>query len=206
MQTLDHDEVRLVMSASPATVHALIADVTRMPEFSPEVIEAHWLDGAAGPAIGARFAARNKFTRGPSAVNKPVITGLEPGRLVSWSRTEPFGGTLEWTYQFLPHPDGTEVVESYRVTKPVCRIGWLIIGAMASGDRRGQLHAGMQQTLQRIRAVAESLTPTPGEGRKGAAIADPSAAGGPATRSLHDQANGLPPALPDAQDPWAVGP
>jgi hypothetical protein len=48
------------------------------------------------------------------------------------------------------------VVESYRVTKPVSRIGWLIIGAMASRDRRGQLRAGMQQTLQRIRSVAES--------------------------------------------------
>lgn len=159
MQTLDHDQVRLVMSASPATVHALIADVTRMPEFSPEVVESRWLDGATGPAVGARFAARNKYRRGPSAVNKPVITGLQPGRLVSWSRTEPFGGTVEWTYEFLPHTDGTEVVESYRVTKPVSRIGWLIIGAMAGRDRRGQLRAGMQQTLQRIRSVAESLPP-----------------------------------------------
>lgn len=159
MQTLDHDQVRLVMSASPATVHALIADVTRMPEFSPEVVESRWLDGATGPAVGARFAARNKYRRGPSAVNKPVITGLQPGRLVSWSRTEPFGGTVEWTYEFLPHSDGTEVVESYRVTKPVSRIGWLIIGTMAGRDRRGQLRAGMQQTLQRIRSVAESLPP-----------------------------------------------
>jgi Polyketide cyclase / dehydrase and lipid transport len=160
MQTLDHDEVRLVMSAPPATVHTLIADVTRMPEFSPEIVECRWLDGATGPAVGARFAARNKFRRGPSAVNKPVITALEAGRLVSWSRTEPFGGTVEWTYKFLPHADGTEVVESYRVTKPVSRIGWLIIGAMASRDRRGQLRAGMQQTLQRIRFAVESPRPS----------------------------------------------
>jgi hypothetical protein len=131
-----------------------------MPEFSPEIVWCRWLDGATGPGVGARFAARNKFRRGPSAVNKPVITGLQAGRLISWSRTEPFGGTVEWTYEFLPHADGTEVVESYRVTKPVSRIGWLIIGAMASRDRRGQLHAGMQQTLQRIRSVAESPLPT----------------------------------------------
>ena len=35
---------------------ALIADVTRTPEFSPEVSTCRWLDGAAGPAVGARFA------------------------------------------------------------------------------------------------------------------------------------------------------
>jgi Polyketide cyclase / dehydrase and lipid transport len=156
MQTLDHDEVRLTMAAAPAAVHALVADVTRMPELSPEIVECHWLGAATGPAVGARFAARNKFSRGPSAVNKPVITALEPDRLISWSRTEPFGGTVEWTYEFLPHAHGTEVVESYRVTKPVSRIGWWIIGAMASRDRRGQLRAGMEQTLQRIREVVES--------------------------------------------------
>ena len=156
MQTLDHDEARLVIAAPPSTLYALIADVTRMPEFSPEVVECRWLDGATGPAIGARFAARNKFTRGPSAVNKPVITALEPHRMVSWSRTEPFGGTVEWTYQFRPHDDGTEVVESYRVIKPVSRIGWLIIGFMASRARREQLRAGMEETLQRIRATVEA--------------------------------------------------
>jgi hypothetical protein len=93
-------------------------------------------------------------------VNKPVITAVEPGRLIRWSRTEPFGGTVEWTYEFLPHPDGTEVVESYRATKPVSRIGWLIIGFFAGPDRRGQVRAGMEQTLQRIRSAVESPAPT----------------------------------------------
>lgn len=65
MQTLDHDEARRVMAASPSTLYALIADVTRMPEFSPEIVECRWLDGATGPTVGARFAAGKKFTRGP---------------------------------------------------------------------------------------------------------------------------------------------
>jgi uncharacterized protein YndB with AHSA1/START domain len=160
MQALDHDDVRMVMAAPPHTLYELIADVTRMPEFSPEIVECRWLDGATGPAVGARFAARNKFTRGPSAVNKPVITALEADRIVSWSRTEPFGGTVEWTYQFHPHEDGTEVVESYRVIKPVTRTGWMIIGFFASRDRRAQLRAGMEETLQRIRATVEASPAT----------------------------------------------
>jgi hypothetical protein len=157
MQTLDHDEVSLPIAAAPGAVYALVADVTRMPEFSPELRECRWLGEATAPAVGARFAARNKVTRGPSWVNKPVITVLEADRAISWSRTEPFGGTVEWSYRFEPHDGGTLVTESYRVTKPISRFGWLIIGTMsATDDRRAQLHAGMEQTLQRIKQVAES--------------------------------------------------
>jgi uncharacterized protein YndB with AHSA1/START domain len=160
MQSLDRDEVSLHMAAEPAAVYALVADVTRMSEFSPEIVECHWLGGASAPAVGARFAARNKFTRGPSAVNKPVITAVDPDRLISWARTEPFGGTVEWTYRFQPHDGGTLVTESYHVTRSVSRIGWVIIGAMASRDRRNQLRGGMEQTLQRIRAALETSPST----------------------------------------------
>jgi hypothetical protein len=92
-----------------------------------------------------------KFTRGPSAVNKPVITAVDPDRLISWARTEPFGGSVEWTYRFWPNGGGTLVTESYQVTRSVSRIG-----AMARRDRRNQLHGQMEQTLLRIRAALES--------------------------------------------------
>ena len=155
-QTFDHDEVRLVMAAPPEAVYEMIADVTRMPELSPEVVECRWLDGATGPVVGARFKARNKFSRGPSVGNKPVITAVEPGRRISWSRTEPFGGTVEWTYEFLQHPEGTEVVESYRTIEPVSRFGWWIISTFSSKDRAGVQRTGMEQTLQRLRAHVEA--------------------------------------------------
>jgi uncharacterized membrane protein len=154
MQALDHDEVTAVIAAPADQLYELVADVTRMPELSPELVECHWLDGATTATVGARFAARNKVTRGPSWVNKPRITAVEPGRRISWARTEPFGGTVEWTYEFEPQSDGTLVRESYRVIKPVSRLGWLIIGTMtATGDRRAQIREGMQRTLDRIREV-----------------------------------------------------
>lgn len=159
MQSLDHDEVSTVVNAEPAAVYALVADVTRMPEFSPELRECRWLGGATQPQVGARFAARNKVRRGPSWVNKPVITTVEPGRVISWARTEPFAGTVEWTYRFDPHAEGTVVTESYRVTKPVGRIGWLIVTSMTPGDRAAQLREGMDATLRRIKEVAESSAP-----------------------------------------------
>ena len=156
IQDLDHDSVSLHMRAYPESIYALVADVTRTPEFSPELVECRWLRGATGPAVGARFKARNKMPNRPAFSNKPVVTVADPGRAFAFARTEPFGGTVEWRYEFASDGDGTLVTESYSVTKPVSRFGWFIIGTLfGRKDRRADLHAGMEQTLQRLRQVAE---------------------------------------------------
>ena len=157
MQTLDHDHVEQYVEASPETVYALVADVTRMPEFSPEILECTWLDGATEAAVGARFVARNTVGVGPSWRNRPVITRVEPGKAISWARTEKFGGTVEWTYEFESSGTGTRVVESYEVTSPIGRIGWFIIGTLfRQKGRRELIRTGMERTLERIRTVAEA--------------------------------------------------
>ena len=156
IQQLDHDSVSMHMHARPEDVYALVADVTRTPEFSPEILECTWLDGATGPVVGARFKARNKVPNRPAWHNKPVVTVVEPGRTFAFARTELFAGTVEWTYRFEPDGDGTLVTESYEVTKKLSPVGWFIIGVLFNRkDRRTDLHAGMEQTLQRLRAVAE---------------------------------------------------
>jgi hypothetical protein len=156
IQDLDHDSVSLHMRAHPESIYALVADVTRTPEFSPELVECRWLGGATGPAVGTRFKARNKMPNRPAFSNKPVVTVADPGRAFAFARTEPFGGTVEWGYEFASDGDGTLVTESYSVTKPVSRFGWFIIGTLfGRKDRRADLHAGMEQTLQRLRQVAE---------------------------------------------------
>lgn len=156
IQSLDHDSISLRMQATPEHVYALVSDVTRTPEFSPEILECTWLDGATGPAVGARFKARNKVANRPAWHNKPVVTAAEPGRRFSFARTEPFGGTVEWTYTFEPNSDGTLVTESYAVTKPLHPIGWFMIGVLfARKNRRADLREGMEHTLQRLRAAAE---------------------------------------------------
>jgi hypothetical protein len=156
IQNLDSDKVSLHMRARPEDVYALVADVTRTPEFSPEILECTWLDGATGPAVGARFKARNKVPNRPSWSNKPVVTVVEPGRQFSFARAEPFGGTVEWTYRFEPEGNGTLVTESYAVTKKLNPIGWFIIGVLfARKDRRRDLRVGMEHTLQRLRDTVE---------------------------------------------------
>ncbi|WP_397517683.1 SRPBCC family protein [Rhodococcus oxybenzonivorans] len=49
----------------PETIWNLTADVRNLGRFSPEVIEAEWLDGAVGPVSWARF--RGHITSRPTA-------------------------------------------------------------------------------------------------------------------------------------------
>jgi uncharacterized protein YndB with AHSA1/START domain len=156
MQTLDRDEVTVHIDAPPEQVYALVADVTRTPELSPEVLRCVWLDAADSPTVGARFEATNKVSRGPAWKNRPVVTVAEPGREFAFSRSERFAGTIVWRYLLEPEDDGTRMTESYEVTEPLSRLGWFVIGRMyGCRDRRGDLRAGMQETLERMRALLE---------------------------------------------------
>ena len=62
--------VTLHIDAPPDRVWGLVSDITKMGEYSPEVIEAEWIDGATGPAIGARYRGHVKRNE-----NWPVLTG-----------------------------------------------------------------------------------------------------------------------------------
>jgi hypothetical protein len=156
MQQLDHDAVSMVIEATPERVYDLCSDVTRTPELSPEVTSCRWLDGATGPAVGARFKARNKVQRGPSWANKPVVTVADPGREFAFTRTEFGGGTMLWRYQLEPVGTGTRVTESYEVLRPMSRGMWFVIERVCGRhDRRADLRLGMETTLSRVRAALE---------------------------------------------------
>jgi len=47
--------VTVPMAAQADEIWNIVADVRNTGKYSPEVIEAEWLDGATGPALGARF-------------------------------------------------------------------------------------------------------------------------------------------------------
>jgi hypothetical protein len=159
MQTLDRDEVSAVIAAPPEDVYALVADVTRTPEFSPEVVSCRWLDGATGPAVGARFESVNQsLSSGRRWRNRPVVTVADHGREFAFLRTEPLSGSIAWRYRFEPVDGGTRVIESYQVHRPVTRLGWFVIEKFfRDRDRRTVLRQGMTTTLERIRAALENV-------------------------------------------------
>ncbi len=156
-QELTTEHVSRRIEASPEVIYALVSDVTRTPEYSPEVVKCTWINGANGPAVGARFKAINHAGRIPDWPNKPVITVADPGRMFAFERTEVGGGTIEWRYTFESEGTGTRVTECYTVKKPVNLFGWFIINTLAGlKDRRTDLHRGMTQSLERIAAIVEN--------------------------------------------------
>lgn len=135
-------------------MYDIVSDVTRTPELSSEIAHVEWLDGATGPAVGARFRARNSVGRGPDWHNKPVVTVADRGREFTFERTEKIAGTLRWSYRFEPDAGGTTVTESYEVTRPLSLLGWFVIGPVYGlKDRKSDLRAGMTDTLERLANV-----------------------------------------------------
>jgi hypothetical protein len=156
-QALTTDQVSRHIEATPQTLYDLVADVTRTPQYSPDIVRCTWLDGATGPAVGARFKAINNAGRGPNWSNKPVVTAADPAREFAFARTEPFAGTVDWRYTFAPEGTGTRVTETYEVTKQLTIVGWFIIDTLYGlHDRRSDLHASMQATLDRLAAITEA--------------------------------------------------
>ena len=149
-----HDSVTVHMAASPAEVWALVSDVTRIGEFSPETFEAEWLDGATGPAVGAKFRGHVKRNgRGPTYWTECVVTACEPEQRFEFAVGA--GGTTvnTWGYELAAAGDGTDVTEYFRLAEnPLTRIYWLLAGWARGKTNR----EGMRTTLERIRAVVEA--------------------------------------------------
>ena len=144
-----HGSATTHIKATPEAVYALISDVTRMGEWSPETVKAEWIDGATGPAPGARFKGTNKA--GPIRWSTtPKVTVCDPGR--EFTFVLGFAGQefVVWRYRFEPVDDGTDVTESFTVR------GYALYGLLRPRRREQQLVDGMRATLLELKRFAEA--------------------------------------------------
>jgi hypothetical protein len=147
-------EARQRIAAPPGALYDLVADVTRMGEWSPECIRCEWLDGATGPAVGARFKGTNK--RGLIRWSTtPRIVAAVPGREFAFVTTHRGHDETRWRYRFDPDGDGTMVRETFEM---LADLPWYLrlIERIAMGvkDRHADLEGGMSETLRRLAAAA----------------------------------------------------
>ena len=159
--TLTAESVSRTIPATPDALYAVVSDVTRTPELSPEIVACEWVDGAS-PVVGARFRAVNKVRRGPKWTNTPEVVAAERGREFAFARREKAAGELVWRYRFEPVDGGTLVTESYEVTRPVPRLMMLVMRVVfGERDRRATMRAGMEQTLARLEEVVSRTPASP---------------------------------------------
>jgi uncharacterized protein YndB with AHSA1/START domain len=145
-----HDAVTVHMSAPPTAIWAVVTDVTGIGRFSPETFEAEWIDGATGPAVGARFRGHVKRNgRGPVYWTTCEVVACEPDRefVITGGRQ-----VNTWRYRLEPAGDGTDVTESFELadTAPL-RLYWRLLGWARGRTNR----EGMRTTLERVKAEVE---------------------------------------------------
>jgi hypothetical protein len=85
------------------------------------------------------------------------VTVAEPARQFAFNRHGPGIGSYTWRYVLEPTEGGTRVTESFDVERPLAKaMNWLTEKWVGSTDRDADLREGMEVTLARIKAAAES--------------------------------------------------
>lgn len=152
-------EAELLIHQPPETVWAVVADVTRVGEWSGECRGCTWVDGASGPVAGARFVGRNR--RGGLRWRRlnEVVAADAPRSLV-W-RTVPHGvyrDSVEWRLTLRADQRGTRVTESYRIEHIPRYMEWAISVFFAPHrDRTRDLRAD----LERLATILEDRRAAP---------------------------------------------
>ncbi len=152
----------VVISAPADELYDMVSDITRMGEWSPNTFAARWLDGATGPAVGARFAGDNREA-GARWTLPATVTAATRGEVFAFVTGKAEGPATHWQYRFEPVDDGTRVVESFSWTWMPSAGGFrarvgaqpIDVARTMVAERREYLVDSMRTTLANLKAAAE---------------------------------------------------
>jgi uncharacterized protein YndB with AHSA1/START domain len=148
------DVASIRIDAPPERVYDIVTDVAQMGRLSPECTGGRWLDGATGPAVGARFKGSNKRGLARWSTTNEVEEAT-PGEAFAFKTLQ---SGYRWIYRFEPDGDGTVVTERREPFRDRPRLAKVFTQLLLGGEdgHTEELRAGMQQTLERLKAIAES--------------------------------------------------
>jgi uncharacterized protein YndB with AHSA1/START domain len=151
-------QVQAHFDASSDRVWALLADPTRMGEWSPECRSVTWARKGTTPAVGARFKGHNRNGWRRWTTTGTIAT-YEPGRNIAWDVNMGPLPVSQWGYRIDADPTGSgcTVTESFTDKRGLLIKG---LGGPARGvtDTEGHNRQMMEETLARMKAAAESAT------------------------------------------------
>ena len=107
MRTARRPRLSCVIDAPPAAVWQLVCDIQTPAEFSSEFQGGQWLDGATGPALGARFRGRNFHEARGTWETVSTICEFEPERVFGWAVGDPEVPAARWRFSLEPDGAGT---------------------------------------------------------------------------------------------------
>ena len=150
----DRVTVSTVIDAPGERVWAMVADLTRMPEWSPENVGVEWRKGATTAVPGAVFSGTNA-NGSKSWRTTGTVVEAEPGRVLTFRVRAVGMRVAQWTYRFDPTDTGCLVTETWLDERNALL---KVLGRQATGvaDRATANRAGMEETLARLKAAAEA--------------------------------------------------
>jgi hypothetical protein len=102
-------EVCCRVAAPPRKVWALVSDITRVGDWGGECVHAEWIDGADGPAVGARFRGR-QLRQGQPWTSVSVVIEAQPGVSFAWAVGDPQHASATWRYQLAADGSGGTIL------------------------------------------------------------------------------------------------
>ncbi|UFN45938.1 SRPBCC family protein [Nocardioides okcheonensis] len=141
-----------LVAAPPSVVWAALTDLTRMPDWSPELVRMVALR-PGGLRVGQQYLGINR-RKGVVWPTRSVVAVLEEGVTLAWD-TRTSGS--RWIYELVPEGHGTRVVHRRPVPRRLTRSG-RVFAALAlggAGPHAGELEAGMARTLAGLAAAVE---------------------------------------------------
>jgi len=152
MSVLQKDETLSASTevrASADEVYAVVSDVTRIPEWSPETTRVEWL-------APDRFRAWNRRRLGRWRTTARVVDA-EPGHRFSFVVQAMGGDWTRWTYLIEPDGGATRLTEAFHMCVPL-PLGAVIFERffLFVWDRRTDLQQNLQVSVDRIRMIVEA--------------------------------------------------
>jgi hypothetical protein len=146
---------QISIDAAPEVVYALVADVTRTGEWSPECVRCRWLNGATAAAVGAQYRghSRNGWRRWSTT---STIRVAQPGVELAWDVTYLGRPVARWAYRLSPAEGGGTLLEEAVEDR---RERWLQVTSpwiTGSRDRAARNADTIDTSLQRIKRLAEN--------------------------------------------------
>lgn len=134
----------VVVRAAPELLYDLVADVTRIGEFSP-ICTSCWWDEGDGPRVGAWFTGRNVTPERTWETRSQVVVADRPREFAFVVGD----GFVRWGYTFTPQAEGTLLTESWH---------FLPAGIAMFSERFGD--GAAEQVALRARLARESVPVT----------------------------------------------
>ncbi|MER7399085.1 SRPBCC family protein [Streptomyces sp. NPDC000151] len=157
------------IAAPPEHVWTLVSDVERMPELSAELRSAQWLDGASGPALGARFTGHSAHESLGKWQTTSHVVECDPPRAFAWAVADPENPSATWRFTLAPEDGGTRLRQWVRLGPGRSGLSYAIERMPEKEQkivfvRLREFERNITATLGALKALAEGADPGAGTG------------------------------------------